>query len=148
MKDFDYTVSLRIRHPSIDPREITKQLGFSPQHSWRAGDRKGESGGESREGKYRETYWLARVPMAPAEMGQDLPLDNALMFALLQIKRCDGFWNSLLAGGGSARLIVEAYGGDDFTLELSQPTLAMLVRFRIAISVDVHADPHEVALTA
>ena len=32
MKEFDYTVSLRIRHPFIDPGELTTRLGVVPQH--------------------------------------------------------------------------------------------------------------------
>ena len=34
-----YRIILRIRHPELDPTEITMALGWKPQHSWKAGDR-------------------------------------------------------------------------------------------------------------
>jgi hypothetical protein len=145
MKDFDYAVALRIRHPFIDPGELTEKLGFAPQHSWQAGQRKPEAAGEPGDGTYRETYWLGRVPSPALESIPDLPLEGALMFVLLQIRRSEQFWSRLLADGASARLIVQIFGRDDFTLELSQSTLAMLVRLRVAISVDVHTEMRAVA---
>jgi len=32
-----FQLSLRIRHPSIDPEEISKGLGIEPEHTFRAG---------------------------------------------------------------------------------------------------------------
>lgn len=145
MNDFDYSVSIRIRHPSIDPQKLTTMLGFAPQYSWRAGDRKPEGSGESGSATYRETYWLGRVPSVAAEAIPDLPLENAIMFALLHIQRVDAFWTELIASGGSARIIVEVFGGRDLTLDLSPGTLSMLARFGVAISVDVHTEMQAVA---
>jgi hypothetical protein len=157
MKDFDYTVSLRVRHPSIDPKELTEKLGFAPHYSWRAGDRKQDASGEPGEGTYRETYWFGRLPSMSAETIPDrspgmwaegipdLPLEGAIMFALLRLQRADEFWRALVASGGTARFIVEIYGGRDLTLDLSPATLAMLARFGVAISVDVHTEMQAVA---
>jgi hypothetical protein len=33
-----YRIILRIRHPELDPAEITAALGWEPQHSWKRGD--------------------------------------------------------------------------------------------------------------
>jgi hypothetical protein len=153
MKDFDYTVSLRIRHPSIDPEELTEKLGFAPHYSWRAGDPKRDASGEPGEGTYRETYWFGRLPsmslgtIADTPLGAipDLPLEGAIMLALLRLQRADEFWSALVASGGTARVIVEIYGGRDLTLDLSPPTLAMLARLGLAISVDVHTEMQAVA---
>ena len=144
MNEFDYTVSLRIRHPSIDPTKLTTMLGFAPQYSWRAGDRKPEVSSESGSPTYRETYWLGRLPSPGADI-PDLPFENAIMLAVLHIQRIDESWNELVATGGSAHIIVEIFGGRDLTLDLSPGTLAMLARFGVAISVDVHTEMQAVA---
>lgn len=34
-----YNIILRIRHPGLDPAEITAALGWEPDLSWRAGDK-------------------------------------------------------------------------------------------------------------
>ena len=38
MSEYEFTVSLRIRHPSIAPSRITETLGIEPQHTWKAGE--------------------------------------------------------------------------------------------------------------
>ena len=32
-----FQLSLRIRHPSMDPADISKELGIEPEHAFRAG---------------------------------------------------------------------------------------------------------------
>jgi hypothetical protein len=49
MSEYEFTISLRIRHPSIEPLTITKMLGIEPQHTWKAGDaRRSPVGGGTR----------------------------------------------------------------------------------------------------
>ena len=38
MSPHDYSIALRIRHPNIDPADVTRQLGIVPQHAWRKGE--------------------------------------------------------------------------------------------------------------
>lgn len=38
MSEYEFTVSLRIRHPTIGPETISATLGVQPQHTWRAGE--------------------------------------------------------------------------------------------------------------
>jgi hypothetical protein len=54
-------LSLRIRHPSIDPGEISASLGLEPEYSFKAGDlRKAAAPGRTA-GRHPQTYWLAPV---------------------------------------------------------------------------------------
>jgi hypothetical protein len=54
-------LSLRVRHPSIAPDEITTALGVSPEHCFRAGDsRAGHAQGRG-SARHAQTYWLAIV---------------------------------------------------------------------------------------
>ncbi len=140
MQGYEYRVSLRIRHPNLDPAELTSQLGISPLHSWRAGEPRLGTAGEPDAGAYRETYWFAHLRRVIEDFIPDLPFEGVLMFALTRIQRAESFWDELLATGGSARFIVEIYGGDDFTLDLSRATLAKIARFGVAMSVDVHTE--------
>ena len=38
MSEYEFALALRIRHPSIEPAQITEALGIGPQHAWKAGD--------------------------------------------------------------------------------------------------------------
>lgn len=61
MSAYEFTISLRIRHPSIDPSTITGTLGIEPPHTWKAGAPRRDSGGEDLTGVYRDSYWMGTV---------------------------------------------------------------------------------------
>jgi len=50
---------LRIKHPTLDPKEITAVLGMQPEHSVTAGDNVSSAGVRR---LFNETYWLAALP--------------------------------------------------------------------------------------
>jgi hypothetical protein len=58
---------MRVRHPGIDPAQITHRLGFEPQHAWACGDAR-ISGEGVREGVRRESYWSAKLPKTSERM--------------------------------------------------------------------------------
>ena len=64
-----FRLSLRIRHPSIDPSELSREFALEPLYSFRAGDARtavGLSGGSTR---HAGSYWLADLESAmPASL--------------------------------------------------------------------------------
>jgi hypothetical protein len=59
-----FQLSLRIRHPSLDPAVISKELGIEPEHSFRAGESRHSRSGVAPAAVHTESYWLA--PLNPA----------------------------------------------------------------------------------
>jgi hypothetical protein len=65
-----FQLSVRIRHPSMDPAEISRELNMEAEHSFRAGDRRPSRSGLP-ESRYSESYWIGvlkpggRVMKAP-----------------------------------------------------------------------------------
>jgi hypothetical protein len=71
-------LSLRIRHPSIDPREISTSLELEPEHCFKAGDSRGAGTSGRLTGRHTQTYWLAP---AAAESWSD-PIEPAFLAAM------------------------------------------------------------------
>jgi hypothetical protein len=59
-----FQLSLRIRHPSMDPADISKELRIEPEHSFRAGQPRHSKSGLTPAAVHSESYWLA--PLNPA----------------------------------------------------------------------------------
>jgi hypothetical protein len=59
-----FQLSLRIRHPSMDPVDISKELRIEPEHSFRAGQPRHSKSGLAPAAVHTESYWLA--PLNPA----------------------------------------------------------------------------------
>jgi hypothetical protein len=79
-------LSLRIRHPSIDPKEISASLGLEPEHCFKAGDPRRPAAAGRMSGQHTQSYWLAPVtadswadPMEPeflAAIASKSPVGN------------------------------------------------------------------------
>jgi hypothetical protein len=141
MSEYEFTISLRIRHPSIDPTRITRTLGVEPQHTWQAGAPRRGPAGEALERVHHESYWMGRLMEEPQLALAGVSVESVLMQALAQLRRSQGFLEQLHAEGGAAELHVSLFARTDFRLELSAQSLALLGRLGLAVALDVHPQP-------
>jgi hypothetical protein len=69
-----YQLSLHVRHPSVDPEEISRELGLEAVESFRAGEPRQSRSGVAATAVHPETYWVAVLdPMgwsAPATVAR------------------------------------------------------------------------------
>jgi Domain of unknown function (DUF4279) len=142
MSDYEFMMSLRIRHPRIDPPDITRVLGIEPQHSWRAGDLRRDSAGNEAGGTRRESYWMGRLMTAPALARDDMSVESEIQHTLgTTLRRCFGFLEMLQAEGGSAELHVSLYARGEFRLEFLAESLALLGRAGLDVVLEVKPNP-------
>jgi hypothetical protein len=57
-----FQLSLRIRHPAIDPAEISRELKVDPEHAFRAGDARPARSALTPATVHKESYWLGVLP--------------------------------------------------------------------------------------
>jgi len=138
MSTYEFTISLHIRHPSIDPARITQTLGLEPQHTWQAGAPRRGPAGEELEGIYRESYWTARLMDDPQLSSEQISVESVLTQTVSLLRRSHGFLEQLITDGGVAELHVSLFARGDFRLDLLAESLALLGRLGLAIVLDVH----------
>jgi hypothetical protein len=68
-----FQLSLRIKHPSMEPADISKELGIEPEHSFRAGQPRHSKSGVAPATVHTESYWLA--PLSPASWFGSVPFE-------------------------------------------------------------------------
>ncbi len=138
LSEYEFTMSLRIRHPTIDPTRITRTLGIEPQHSWCAGEQRRDPGGTPLEGVHRDSYWMGRLTEDPRLSGGAFSVESLLDQAFSQLRRSQELFDELHAGGGSAELNVTLVAGADFRLDLSADAVGAFGRLGLAITLEVH----------
>jgi hypothetical protein len=121
-----FHLSLRIKHPSLDPADISKEIGIDAEHSFRAGQPRRSISGLAAPAVHAESYWLAQlnpsswfgaVPfealpkvmisqgMIDAAMARNLGW--ALGLCAVRFKTAhSAFLNGIGAGGGEISLLV------------------------------------------
>lgn len=143
MSDYEFTISLSIRHPRIDPARISEQLGVEPQHTWRAGEARRAPGGGELGGVYRESYWMGRLMDAPQTSSERLSVESQVRQLVSQLHRAHSFLEQLSAEGGVAELNVSLFARKDFRLELASELLTAMDRLRLGIVFEVHPHPND-----
>jgi hypothetical protein len=131
------SVSLRVRHPSCDPNEITGELGLAPEHSWACGEPRRSDAGMPLGGVRHDSYWMATLPGVSLAQWQtteshpkitpsttdELPGAMAQLQMQLQmmaqIRRNRPFFERLIAEGAEVTFVVEfeAAAGMSFRLD-------------------------------
>lgn len=148
MSDYEFMMSLRIRHPRIDPADITLALRIEPQHTWRAGDARRDSAGTEVGGTHRESYWMGRL-MAKPELARDyMGVESEILRMLGTLRRSFEFFQRLREESGSAELHVSVYAREEFRLEFLPESLSLLGRLGLSVSLDVKPNPQVPSATA
>ena len=130
--NFSYAVSLRVRHPTLDPARLTETLHIEPLHSWRAGEPRRSATGAILGGEHRETYWSAPLP------GQGLgaasfPLEMFLGQQLVQLNRHREFLVRLQEEGAQLSLLIEMSPVENTVLTFSPSVSRKLADLNIEV---------------
>jgi hypothetical protein len=143
MSAYEFTISLRIRHPRIDPEVITRTLGIEPQYAWRAGEERRESEGGMPGGTYRESLWMCSLMARPELSGDQVGVESELLHALGSLRRSFDFLRSLHDDGGVGELHVSIFAREETRLEFLGETLAVLGRMGLTLTLEIN--PHSTA---
>jgi hypothetical protein len=80
-----FQLSLRIRHPSMDPDDISSALKIKPEHSFRAGTPRPSSHGGATASVYAESYWLGVLKPVGQLAEMAFPADRESQIAQKQL---------------------------------------------------------------
>lgn len=140
MSDYEFTMSLRIRHPDMDPDLITRTLGLQPQHTWRAGEERKSSAGDVLNGTYRESYWVCGLMPQPKLSTGQVGVESELQHALSTLRRSFDFLQSLQESGGTTEVYINIFAREEFRIDLLAEVSAVLGRLGITMAIEVK--PH------
>jgi hypothetical protein len=155
-------LSLRIRHPSIDPKTISAALQLEPEHCFKAGEARTARADDGRSGLHTQSYWLAHVtptlwtspdePMGSGGLAAKLAaqtfraardlrvwgIDSLLVFFLHRLSAHQGFLQQIQAEGGDISLLLslDRDTTPDFTVPLAVSRLLVQLGIVLEFSFD------------
>ena len=135
---YSYSIALRIWHPSIDPAQITANLGLKPKCTNTAGQPRRTPKGRPLDGTYAESYWSAD----PFDRGEYSSTDDLAEDALAEVLEVLAphkvFLLSLRESGARIILQVSSFSGRNYAVELSPALLAQSADLGLSIAHDVY----------
>jgi hypothetical protein len=136
---FSYAVSLRVRHPTLNPNVLTDKLRLEPSHTWVAGEPRRSQSGSPLGGTHRDSYWSAPLPAQP--MGTNtMPLELFLSQQVLQMTRHREFFCNLRNDGGEISLLVELVPVTNASLTFSSATARKLADLNMEVEFQFVCD--------
>jgi hypothetical protein len=136
---FSYSVSLRVRHPTLDLSVLTDKLRLEPAHSWTAGEPRRSQTGAPLGGNHRDSYWSAPLP-AQMDGPNSMPLELFFSQHVLQLGRHRDFLSKLQSGGGEVSLLVEISPVANAALTFSSATARKLADLNIEVEFQFVGD--------
>jgi hypothetical protein len=137
--DSTYAVTLRLRHPTIDPALLTTTLKLDPMHSWKAGDPRLSQTGAPLGGQHRDSYWSARLPIEMVGSAA-VSLETFLSAQLLQLARHRDFLTDFQAHGGEISLVVEVPALANTVLTLTSAMSRRLADLNVEVEFQLPGD--------
>jgi hypothetical protein len=137
MSGYEFTMSLGVRHPDMDPSRITQALGLQPRHIWRSGDERLDSAGAALGGNHRGSYWLCELPPREKLTGERIALKSELSRVLDTLRRSIDFMQELQRGGGAVELFVSVYLRGEIDIVLLPEESAALGRLGVAVTIEI-----------
>jgi hypothetical protein len=132
---YGYIISLRVRHPSLDPSEITSALQLTPSRTWRVGEPRTTAKGTPLKGTYSETFWTRRF--VEGEF-RDKELPAVIGEIVDQLVPHRGFFQRIRLEGGTTEFFVGWFfnrqSGGTFDCDL----MARMADLKIDLSFDVY----------
>ncbi|KQN40318.1 hypothetical protein ASG37_00425 [Sphingomonas sp. Leaf407] len=104
---FKYSVSLRVRHPDVDPEKMIVGIGRTARRYWTVGEERKTPKGTPLPGIYRESY--CAFDLGESEDGQ---LADFLRQTLVELEHAADFIRDLRRTGGEVSYYVSWFPGD------------------------------------
>jgi len=139
--DYEFAMSLGVRHPDIDPTQITRALGLQPGHAWSKGEPRTDAAGAALSGSHRASYWFCEIASRPGLPDENASLESAISRLLQMLRKSIGFMQGLNDGGGGAELFVTIFARGEFRIELLAEEAALLGRTGISLTIEVKPCP-------
>jgi hypothetical protein len=136
---FSYSVSLRVRHPKLNPEVLTDTLRLEPMHTWTAGEPRRSQTGALLGGQHRDSYWSAPLP-AETLGPNSMPLEAFVSQQLVQLSRHREFLNGLQGDGGEISMLIELSPVANAALTLSNAMARKLADLNMDIEFQFVGD--------
>jgi len=136
-----YSAYLRVRHPSIDPDEITRELGLTPAHAWAAGSPRGPA-----RGARPDSYWFApleapswpRAAILASWVGsRTLPFESFLLAQVRLLTPHKQFFARINTEGGTCELAVTLGMEERLSVEFPAALVRALAALDLSITLEV-----------
>lgn len=129
MNPYDYSISLRIRHPDIDPSKITDRLEITPKVQRKKGDPSCE-----------ESYWSAKLTGDVWRSSEEQSIENFLCHMIRDLGKHADYFDSLKKEGGRIEIFIGFGIERNSGVVLDSNIMRRLSQLGIDLAFDIYSE--------
>ena len=129
----EFSLAIRIRHPAIDPAEITSVLGREPDYCYKVGESRKTPKGNELEGKNKESFWYCDVEVGNSENLVTIIKSTNQMFI-----GHERFIAKLLQSGGVVEYFIGVFVDNNTGFTLERDLLEECANLNINLAFDIY----------
>jgi Domain of unknown function (DUF4279) len=142
MHPFHYKISLRFRHPSIDPKKITEAMGIKPETMNEVGKPRKTPIGTPLPGLNSKTYWSANISGSKPRQSKRKDLCEFLDQIMSQLRPTKDFLQNFVESGGEISLFIGLFCPQNSGITIPWQLSARFASLRISLEFDYYpGDP-------
>ncbi|MDR2871761.1 MAG: DUF4279 domain-containing protein [Xanthomonadaceae bacterium] len=134
---YQYRVSLRITHPSVDLSRFDSLLGIESQWGWRVGDFKETPSGVPSKERHSSSYWCAELTLSYTST-EEATLEDFLQEWLDRLTPHQELLAQISEEGGGTELFIGLFLENAAAFSLSPILLAQFALLRMALDVGIY----------
>ena len=141
MPDYNYCVTLKITHPTLDPSEITEALGAKAIRSWKFGEPRISTKGKLLKGLNKESFWSLDLHEEKRLQASSIYLEDFISDQNIRFKEHEIFFHNLIKSGGYIEYFIGWFGTSNINMCVTLSPELLLETAKLHISVSVCAYP-------
>lgn len=140
MQPYHYSISLRIKHPTLDPDIITQQFNREPMRQWRKGYPRMTPKGSQLDGEYKESYWCALL--CESFKSEAIYLEDFLNDITSELRIHQNFISKVILDGGSVCYSVGLFLEKSTAgLEIDYSLMRVITDLGIDLNLNIYSAP-------
>ena len=128
-----FKVSLSVKHPDIDPADVSAALDLAPERTTRTGAPRTTPKGDPLTGTYEFSCWTHQFDIEGAS-----ELGVVLESLVKRLQRHQGFFHRVVQQGGSIELFCGVFAAGNWDEILSHTLMGQLADLRVDLRLDVY----------
>lgn len=140
MKPYEYKISLRFWHPSIDPDEISGTIGIDPDITHKFGMQIHTPNGTQLKGRYPKSYWHTDL-VNWNETSSVLAIEEDLTKLVDLLSSHKNYFARISNEGGQVQLWVSTHSLKNYCIQLPSKIMGNLGNIGVEVIIDVYPYP-------
>jgi hypothetical protein len=135
---YEYSIGLRVHHPSIDPLAISRELKMRPRISWRAGEPRTTPTGTALPGRRTGTYWSKAINPHGTKVPTGKVAEEELRKLVKRLRPHGRFVRGLQRTGGTVEIWLSSYSTRNYSFIFMPELMQSIQNIGCTLIVDVY----------